>query len=63
MSNIGYFRAKGTMTMENLAKAIIKLRHSYFFSHYIYFPKIIGDTMFQLSRILRYNYNLRPSIN
>lgn len=49
--------------MENLAKAIIKLRHSYFFSHYIYFPKIIGDTMFQLSRILRYNYNLRPSIN
>ena len=32
MSKTGYFRAIGTMTMGNLGKATIKVRHTYFSS-------------------------------
>lgn len=35
MSNIGYFRAIGTMTMENLGKAIAKVKHTYFSLFYM----------------------------
>lgn len=55
----------GIMTMGNLGKAIVKVRHSYFFSLYLifsYFLKIIAGTMFKFSGISRYNYNLSPSI-
>ena len=60
----GYIRAKITMTMDNLAKAIIKMRHSCLFHLIMFscFHKIIGDTMFKFIRILMYHFNLRPSI-
>lgn len=52
------------MTVDNLAQAIIKMRHSCLFPLIMFscFQKIIGDIMFKFIRILMYHYNLRPSI-
>lgn len=42
MSNMRYIRAKGTMTMGNLAKAVNKMWHGYFLSnlYLVIFPRL-----------------------
>lgn len=56
------FKARNTMSMKNVGKAIFKESHSYFLQLYCYFYKIIRSKMFKFDKILLCNYNLRLSI-
>lgn len=61
-----YVRAIGTMTMGNLGKATVKVRHNYFFLYFILTEllfKIIQGTTFKFSGISKYSYNFNPSID
>ena len=60
MPNIEDFRAIGTMTTRNLGKATVKVAIVLYFI--LLLLNIIRGTMCKFSEVLRYKYDLIPSI-
>lgn len=57
MPNMGHFREMGTMTIGNLGKATVKVRHIFFpYIIFSYLLKIIGSMMFTFGGISRYKF-------
>ena len=59
---MGYFREMGSMTIGNLVKAAVKVRHTHFPLIFSYLLKIIGSMMFTFSGISRLMKILSTSI-
>lgn len=57
MPNMGHFREMGTMTIGNLGKVTVKVRHIFFpYIIFSYLLKIIGSMMFTFGGISKYKF-------